>query len=247
MDWSFVVQTRFPYFLWNFSTYDVERFRKLGTVLIVISPGQYKDWSILEQQKTESIGFRWEAYRNFREAGIPVSIHGEPYIPGFHKYSDFRDICRKLRSMGCTSYNTYNFHFTPHVAKRLVELRDPSVDIEKIHKYNQDKYWKQILAKLYEIADDNNIRLGCPDFVNSGPSRIEPFNTCCGINVANPCTFNTHYFKRLAQRGHTMKSILEMTDDGTADYNQALQILRGDKGCEFYTLRDAGILPKGTN
>jgi DNA repair photolyase len=244
-EWSFVVQTRFPYTLWNFTTFDWDRFRKFGTVLVVITPGRDLDWEIMEGKKTHTTLFRLEALKNFQEVGVPVGVQGEPYIPGFHTPSMFEETLKLLKSYGVKSYTTYNFHFTPFVAKRLAELRDPRVDVEKIWYYNQDKEWRKILRELLDIAKRLGIRMGCPDFVNSGRKHVEPFNTCCGINVSNPCTFNTHYFKRFAQQGMSLDRILSLTNDGTGNYENALSILNGNTESEFYTLRDAGVLPKG--
>jgi hypothetical protein len=119
----------------------------------------------------------------------------------------------------------------------LVEI--PEVDIERIWKYNQDDQWKRILQKLIKIADEEHVKLGCPDFVNSGKDYVEPFNTCCGINVSNPCMMNTHYFKRCAQKGYSYDRIIRACNDGTASLEEAEQVIRGTTD-EFYTLRDAG-------
>ena len=106
---------------------------------------------------------------------------------------------------------------------------------------NQDAQWKPILKELIEIAKKHNVVLGCPDFVNSGPNFVEQANTCCGINVPNPTTFNTHNFKRLTQIGISPATTLKTCWDGSGDWNKGKAIVYGKKS-EFYTLRDAGVL-----
>ena len=169
--------------------------------------------------------------------GIPVGVNGEPFIPGYHTVKDFEQTLLLLKKYGIKSYNTYNFHFTAFVAKRLHAI---GIDIEAIWYNNQDTQWKKILRQLLEISKKHGIRLGCPDFVNSGMSWKEQANTCCGINVPNPCTFNTHNFKRLAQEGKSVLEIVDITYDKSGDLTQGLKIIKGEPG-DFYTLKDAKL------
>ena len=64
---------------------------------------------------------------------------------------------RRLKA-GVKRYNTYNFPFHAHVAKRLAEI--PEVDIEQIWLMNQDAQWKPILQQLLDIAKKHDMILG---------------------------------------------------------------------------------------
>lgn len=237
-DWSFVIQTRFTEVLMDYERYIVRANKyKLITVMPVISPGLEKDWEILELKRTTPIPIRFENIDRLLELGIPLGVNGEPFIPGYHSVKDFEDTLKLLKEHKVESYNIYNFHFNAFVAKRMIAI---GIDIEKIWKYNQDEEWKKILRQLLDLSVRYKIRLGCPDFVNSGPDWVEQANTCCGVIVQNPTTFNTHHFKQLRQAGFSDEYILETTNDGTGDYTQAEQIVKGSK-CDFYTLKDAGL------
>lgn len=241
LKWSFVIQTRFTQNLLELADSTLFKAHKLGlaTVLPIISPGMEKDWDLFERQRTTPIQTRFDNIQYWIQNGIPLGVNGEPFIPGHHTVDDFEQTIKRLKSVGCNRYNTYNFHFTPFVAKRLVEL--PGVDIEKIWYENQDKQWKKTLSQLVSIAKKHDMILGCPDFVNTGPNHIEVANTCCGIDVPNPVTFNTHYFKKLAQEGFDAKSIEEKCWDGSGDLEQGRKIINGQTG-DFYTLKDAGLV-----
>jgi len=238
LNWSFVIQTRFMHNLKKYEKYIFRAFDKnLITIMPVISPGGEKDWEILERKRTTSIAERLK-YSNFLiRKGIPLGVNGEPFIPGYHTIYDFENILKLLKDHCISSYNTYSFHFNAFVAKRLHKI---GIDIEKIWYYNQDKEWKKILEKLIDLSKKYNIKLGCPDFVNSGKNYIEPSNTCCGINVPNPITFNTHYFKKYKQKGFSTEKIIQLTDDNSGDMELAKKIIDGEK-CDFYTLEDAGF------
>jgi hypothetical protein len=119
-------------------------------------------------------------------------------------------------------------------------LHAAGIDIEKIWYYNQDAQWKKILQQLLDLSKQYGITLGCPDFVNSGPAWRERANTCCGLEISRPATFNTHHFKRAAQRGKTVQQILDETYDGTGDYEQGRAIIEGSTK-DMYTLKDAGL------
>ncbi len=243
LDWTFVIQTRFIGRAWELTHEALLAHPHLVTLLPIISPGGELDWELFERKRTEPIAARFETIQTAMAAGIEVGVQGEPFIPGFHTEQMFEDMLKRLKAIGVNRYNTYNFHFTPHVAKRLA-AEVPEVDIEKIWYYNQDEHWKPILQRLLAIAARLDMILGCPDFVNSGPTYRERANTCCGIDVPAPCTFNTHYFKRYAQDGLTADEILAKTNDGSGDPALAEKIVTGVE-CEFFTLRDAGTLPKG--
>lgn len=237
-DWTFVIQTRFTEILMDYDRH-VDRSNKRGliTIMPVISPGLEKDWEILERGRTTPIATRFENIDYWLKKGIPLGVNGEPFIPGYHTEKDFENTMKLLKAHKVPSYNTYNFHFNAFVAKRLHAI---GIDIEKIWEYNQDTKWKKILQNLLDLSVKYGIKLGCPDFVNTGKDWIEPANTCCGVNVPNPCTFNTHHFKRLKQEGKTNQEIYKQSNDGSGDEQTALTIINGGK-CQFYTLKDTGL------
>lgn len=237
-DWTFVIQTRHTE---NMMMAEKNLFaakaKNLITIMPVVSPGLEKDWEILERKRTTNPLGRLLLSRHLIRKGFPLGINGEPFIPGFHTIQDFEDTLKLLKFYKIQSYNTYNFHFNAFVAKRLHAI---GIDVEKIWYYNQDDQWKKILHKLLDLSTKYGIRLGCPDFVNTGKYWIEQANTCCGINVPNPATFNTHNFKRLKQEGKSTEEIIKLTYDGAGDMEQAKAIIEGKK-CKFYTLKDAGL------
>jgi len=242
LQWSYVVQTKFPTRMWAMNQRTIRRAARqhLVTLLPIISPGMELDWELMEGGNTEPIATRLSTIQEWgqQDIEIPFGVNGEPFIPGFHTVAMFEDAIRRLKAVGVKRYNTYNFHFTPHVAKRLVKIK--GVDIEKIWNENHDANWKKILVQLLDIAKRYDMILGCPDFVNPGPDYRECANTCCGIDVPNPCTFNTHYFKKYAQDGLTAQQIIDVTNDGSGDYEEGRGVIIGScKG--MYTLKDSGL------
>ena len=239
LDWSFVLQTRF---LSN-ALRDLDLLVKahdkgLLTVMPIISPGAERDWEILERKRTTPIDERLEIIGDFIENyDFNVGVNGEPFIPGFHTLDEFRDIIKRLKEMGVQSYNTYNLHFNDHVAKRFCEI---GLDIDKIWRMNQDSGWKKIQVELCKIAVEEDIILGCPDFVNTGKKWKEQANTCCGVTVPNPSKFNTHFWKRKLQKGLSPNKVLKKTFEGYGDYELAKKIVTGKK-CGNYTMKDAGL------
>jgi DNA repair photolyase len=240
MNWSFVIQTKFTGVLMEYERY-IHRANKKGliTVMPIMSPGLEKDWEIFERSRTTPPLERVKHLVHLQKKGVPVGFNGEPFIPGFHTEKDFENTMKLLKSYGISRYNTYNFHFNAFVAKRIHGLE--GVDVERIWKYNQNAPWKKIQIKLIEIAYKYNIKLGCPDFVNTGPDYIEPANTCCGIDVPNPSTFNTHFFKREKQNGLTNEEIIEKTWDGTGDLETGKSIIDGTAK-DMYNFKDAGLI-----
>jgi len=235
LNWTYVIQTRFLHILKRDE--DIMRKalkRKLIHIMPVISPGAEGDWELFERKRTTPIPHRLKFIRRWVNKGFPVGVNGEPFIPGYHTPKQFRDILRRLKEVGVNSYNVYNLHFNDHVAKRLHEI---GLDIERIWHYNQDKQWKPILSRLLEIARQEDILLGCPDFVNSGWEWVEGANTCCGINVPNPSRYNSHHWKQMIQEGKEPEEILEKTWEGIGDRKAGQDIVRGNPG-EFYTMDD---------
>lgn len=232
LNWSFVIQTRFPSLLLQEPYYRILKASKPGNAIImpVISPGLDKDWHLLERAKTDRPRTRMEVLRFLTQHGIPGGgfengVNGEPFIPGFHTIQDFRDTIRLLKEHGIRRYNTYNFHANDFVYKRLVAI---DVDIEKVWVLNQDGPWRKILVQLLDIAKEEDVVLGCPDFVNSGWDWVERANTCCGIDVPNPCTFNTHYWKQYIQSAtSSIDQILKHTWDNVGNLDVGRTILDG--------------------
>lgn len=209
-------------------------------LLTEITPGAETDWELFERKRTTPIERRLEITRHWQKIGIKVGVRGEPYIPGYHTLAQFRDILKRLKSYGLKSYNIYNLHINEYTIKRLYVI---GLDIEKIWTLNQDKHWKILQNKLCRIADEVGIILGCPDFVNTGWGNIQQTNTCCGIEVCNALTFNTHNWKRDLQFTDDLSNeeLLDSTweEIGTdEDYEKGKQIIAFKKSKDFYTLND---------
>lgn len=239
LNWTYVIQTRCTKLMMEYEKWlNISISRNLLTVMPVISPGLSKDWEILEKTLTTKPSKRLKHLAKLSKMGANVGVNGEPFIPGYHTPKDFEKTLKLLKKYGIKSYNTYNFHFNAFVAKRLHAI---GIDIEKIWYYNRDEYWKPILQELLDISKKHNIILGCPDFVNTGSNWYEKTNTCCGINVPNPCTYNSHHWKGMLQEGRNPKDILKETYDGVGNEEQAEAIVYGKKS-EFYTMKDAGML-----
>lgn len=237
MDWSFVIQTMHTDVMMNYEDY-IYQADKLITVMPVISPGGEKDREILERNRTNPVLERLGHLKSLIRKGINCGVNGEPFIPGYHTVKDFDDMMKLLKDHDIKSYNTYNLHLNPHVAKNLHSI---GLDIEKIWRMNKDENWKPILQQLLDCATKHNIRLGCPDFVNTGCNWKEQANTCCGVNVPNPTTYNSHYFKQKLQNGEFPENILNDTYDGSADKDMGEQVMKGTTK-KFYTMKDAGVI-----
>jgi len=242
LKWPYVVQTRNTY---RFIQYEEIVVGDMGIFVFqpIISPGAEMDWEILERKRTTPIKDRFKHIQMFKKQGVKVAVNGEPFIPGFHTIKMFEDMIKRLKSAGVKNYNTYNFHFNDFVAKRLLAIK---LDIEKIWEMNQDKNWKPILHQLCEIANKYDIILGCPDFVNVPKERKNETNTCCGINVQTPTTYNTHTWRNMLLAGIPIDQIIEKTWDGIGNKEEGLKILMGE-GEKMYTMADAGLVEKKKN
>ena len=237
-NWTFVIQTMNTDVLMEYERLiGLALDRDLITVMPVVSPGLDKDWEILERKATNPPAERLSDLSELMDIGVPGGVNGEPFIPGFHTVKDFEDTLILLKEYGINRYNTYNFHFNEFVAKRLHEI---GIDIEKIWFYNQDKQWKPILQKLLALAKKYDIILGCPDFINTGPDWVEQANTCCGIDVPNPCTFNTHIWKKMAQEKKLDMISFSKTNDGSGNWKEGHKVAFG-KSSAFYTLKESGV------
>lgn len=241
LNWSVVIQTMITEVLEDYSNL-IEIMKDKVCLVPIVSPGLEKDWTLLERKKTTNPLNRIEFASRFKKKGFNVGINGEPFIPGFHEVKDFEDTVKLLKSKGITNYNTYNFHFNWYVAKRLAEI---NVDIERIWEYNQDINWKKILIQLIDISKKHGIVLGCPDFVNSGP-YVESVNTCCGVNVENPTTFNIFTWKKRILKDPDLPkvSIFEESWDGVGDYEEGKKVFYQDSD-KVFTLKDSLCEKKG--
>lgn len=237
LDWSFVIQTMFTENLVPHTDLIIEN-KNLVIVQPIISPGAENDWAILEKGRTTPIQQRISFIVSLKAAGVSVGVNGEPFIPGYHTVEQFEDMVKRLHSVGINNYNTYNFHFNDFVAKRLHAI---GIDIERIWHYNKDENWRPIYRQLIEIAKKYGMALGCPDFVNSG-NYIEQTNTCCGINVPNPTTFNMMTVKRLMLGDDlSFEEAVTKCWDGVGDYAEGFCAMRGDNS-KVFSLKDCGLV-----
>ncbi len=239
LNWTFAIQTRF---LSNLQRDEdlLEQVHKKGllTLIPIIRPGAERDWEILEKGRTTPILERFRILEKYIRKGWNVGVNGEPFIPGYHTVAQFRDMLKRLVSIGVRSYNIYNLHLNDYVAKNLHGI---GLDIRKIWIMNQDHNWKVVLSLLLQVSKEYPIIIGCPDFVNSGPLWVEKANTCCGVNVPKPSTFTTHSWKRLLQLGVKPNRVLERTNQNVGDKKLAYDIVHGIP-CKMFTMRDAGLI-----
>lgn len=238
LKWTVVIQTMFTEVLMDYLDILLEMEDRV-IVQPIISPGAEADWEILERRRTTPISERFRHIKVLRNKGVKVAVNGEPFIPGYHTIDQFSDMIQRLRDAGVWNYNTYNFHFNDFVAKRLHNI---GIDIEKIWEMNQDKNWRPILEELIKIAKWGGVKLGCPDFVNSG-RYCDPTNTCCGIDVPNPCTYNVMTWKRRILAGEDPEAVFEDTWDGVGDRELGRRVFDGTED-KMYTLKDCGIKSK---
>lgn len=215
--------------------------KKYIHLLTEITPGGEADRELFERNRTTPIEMRMKLTKAWQNFGIVVGVRGEPYIPGHHTLSQFRDTLKMLKSYGFISYNTYNLHINEYTIKRFHAL---GLDIEKIWTLNKDEHWSKLQKKLCTIADEEGVILGCPDFVNVPKTWTSPVNTCCGIEVKNALTFNTHNWRNLIVQNMPRNSILTNTWEGIGsdtDFTKAEAIVKGRSSNEYYTFKDAGI------
>jgi DNA repair photolyase len=241
LDWPFALCSRYQKNMFPDTDLYVTR-KNLIHILVEITPGLEADWELFERKRTTPISDRLKISKKWIELGLNVGVRGEPFIPGYHTFSQFRDTLNLIKSYGIKSYNTYNLHINEHNIKRLHNL---GLDIEKIWTLNQDENWKKIQVKLCRIAEKKGIALGCPDFVNVPKSWINHMNTCCGIDVNNAFTFNTHHWRNSIIKGIPSDKILKNTWEGIGteeDKRNADIIISGKESKDFYTMKNTGLL-----
>lgn len=239
LNWPYVIQTKCMGLLMGYEETIVAS-AKCATILPIISPGAEMDWEVFERKRTTPISDRFKCLKRLKRQGVRVGVNGEPFIPGFHTVKMFEDMIKRLKKHGIKSYNTYNFHFNAFVAKRLAAI---GIDVEKIWAMNQDRRWKPILRQLCDVAEKHNIILGCPDFVNVRPDWTNKTNTCCGIDVESPTTYNAHTWRNMLLAGKSVEEIVEKTWDGVGNYDEGIRVLTG-KAKGMYTMVDAGLIEK---
>jgi DNA repair photolyase len=241
LDWPMVICSRYQSNMGRDTDLFLKK-RKLIHILVEITPGAESDWEVFEHKKPSQIEHRLQIAKTWQDLGIKVGVRGEPFIPGYHTIKQFRDILKRLRSYGLMSYNIYNLHMNEYTIKRFYNI---GLDIEKIWRCNQDAHWKLVQKKLCQIADEEGIELGCPDFVNVPVNWMSGVNTCCGIDVQDAFTYNTHNWRKLILQRETGQEVLRRSWEGigtTEDKTQAEVIVFGKYSKEFYTMRNAGIL-----
>ncbi len=107
LDWSYVVQTKFPSLLAGRDIDMLKDSRGQATVMIEMSPGLDWDWEHLEGKLTDPPKVRLEAAAELLRAGVRVAFNGEPFVPGLHTTSQFREALQAVKSIGVHTYNTY--------------------------------------------------------------------------------------------------------------------------------------------
>ncbi len=240
LNWNVVICTKYTDNL----EYDLDlicRYKDVVSVLTEITVGAEHDWELFEGRKTTPIDARLRTLKKLKKRGVTVGVRGEPFIPGYHTIKQFKDMVLRIKQVGLNSFNTYNFHMNEHNLKRLLAL---GVDIERIWKFNQDTHWKKIQTRLCAIARNEGMILGCPDFVNVPQNWYHSVNTCCGIDINNAFTFNTHVWRNLLLEKTSPYTILQQTWEGIGldpDKNQAKIILTSDSK-DFYTFKNAGLI-----
>jgi DNA repair photolyase len=230
--WPVVIETKFTHVLMEYEA-TLAIMKPHLHIFPIISPGFEQDWEIFERQKTTPPEARLTQLEKWKDAGFRVGVNGEPFIPGYHTVEQFEETLKLLKSHKIPSYNTYNLHLNEFVAKRLADL---GLDIRKIWNANKDDQWRPVLQQLIELARKYDIVLGSPDFINSG-AYFDKNNTCCGLEVDNPCTFNTHTWKRLLISGEDPNAILDKTWDGVGEFELGRKVMFGPSD-KFYTIRD---------
>lgn len=178
--------------------------------------------------------------------GYNVAVITEPFLPGYHTPKEFETFVNWCGHFGIRNFNVYNAHLSPFVVKRMAKVIGIDA-VEKIVLMNEDKNWRPILKEIIAIAKEKNIVLGCPDFVNSGKYSPD-VNTCCGVNVHNPCTMNFNNWKAiLLKEGLFTMSHLESTNDGVGDWKEAEKLFNGEKSEDFYGFSDIGFCIRRRN
>lgn len=240
LDWPFVIRSKYP----SNMEVDTDLFLQrpdLVHILIEITPGLAKDWSLFEHERTTPIPERFRIIEKWLKLGLNVGVRGEPFIPGYHTPSMFARTLKLLKKYGIYHYNTYNLHLNEYNAKRLLDI---GLDIERIWEENQDQRWRETQHELCAIANQEQVMLGCPDFVNTPKDWTHKTNTCCGIDVKNAFTYNTHNWRNLYLQGLVPAQILDKTWEGIGtvqDIDNAETIVHSRPSKDLYTFKDSTL------
>ena len=243
LNWEVKVETKYTHWLQECSDLLV---RMKAVITISLSCGMERDWELLENKRVAPVQSRIEAARFFCAHGLQVGFIGEPFIPGWNTAQDFDAVLRRIKAAGVTRYNVYNLRLNAFVAKRLAQV--PGLDIERVWTLNQDTAWRPQLLELLDIARRRGVKLGCPDFINSGQYQ-NPANTCCGVDVRNPTTFNFIKWKEqwMAGGGSFTLEDLDKSWDGVGDYELGRALWEGRGPTDLYSWGDFAAGAKPTN
>ena len=235
MEWSLKLETRSTDYL-N-PAYLEEMDPKLCVITASITCGMDRDYQAFESSDLPTPEERLHALQVIAKEGFQVGVVSEPFMNGWHALQDWETFIQALKDHGIRRVNTYHMHLSPFVAKRLAEI--PDLDIEAIWMGNEDRRWKPILRQILEINRREGMIFGCPDFVNSGDYQSS-CNTCCGVDVPCPTTFNFIGWKKIGLRcGCVRWEDAEATWDGVGDRKAGREIFDGiQRG--FYGWRDLG-------
>lgn len=235
--WPVVIETKFTHILMEYDDILLGMKDHLH-IMPIISPGYTEDWEVFEHKATTNPKERLAHLMYWAEKGIRVGVNGEPFIPGYHTVKQFEEMLKLLKSCGIPSYNVYTIHWNAFVGERL---RDIGIDALEIYRAIRDKNWKPVLQQLIDLAKKYGIVLGCPDFVNSG-NYVEASNTCCGVNVDNPCRWNVVTMKKLLLNGVDFEKAAEQCWDGVGDYEEGLKAFKGKNPNYDYSLKGCGLI-----
>lgn len=227
-DWEVKIETKNPPPLGEINL------PRRSIITTTITVGMDDDWNLFERRLTPSPSERLRRLGEYAAEGYQVAVTTEPFIPGYHEIKQFFDLVELAQSLGINRFNAYNLQLTPFNVKRLIEL---GLDMERIWDFSQDELWKPILQELLSI----DAIVGCPDFANAG-GFVPGANTCCGVDVENPCTFNSVNWRRIAMlEGEVTWDDFRGSWDGVGDYSLGVALFTGEAG-GYYTLADTGVL-----
>jgi hypothetical protein len=234
LDWEIKLESKNAALMLEYS----DRLIGMGAIIsTTVLTGLDDDWRLLEARVPSSPTDRLEAMERFVDAGLQVGVLAEPFIPGYHTVAQWFEFLLELKSYGINRVNVYNLKMNSYNVRRLLEL---DLDVERILDHSDDETWGGILFQLLAAAAELGIHCGCPDFVNAG--RVKPTtNTCCGVDVTAPCTFNLVNWraKGLENGRVTMSDFLDSWD-GVGDINKGWSQFNGQAE-NLYSLTDTGL------
>jgi len=210
-----------------------------ATVTTSITCGR-DDWALLEGKRTPDPEERLRGLGRMARVGVPVGVITEPFIPGHHTTEEWVDLVRRGKEQGIFRFNVYNLRLTPFVVKRLLGA---GLDVEAIWEANQDGRWRPVLRDILEASKRLGVIVGCPDFVNGG-DYVFPANTCCGVDVKNPCNFNIINWNKtgLINGKVTLRDFLDSWD-GVGDFSEGKRQFLGQDPKKYH-LGDTGLFRK---